>query len=82
MTGQSLGLDRQRWFHWYDQAAGDRFAQRQEYLYPTYHRQRSFLESLAFWYTPIVEHPAPPAGLRPISERRTYEDEDAGTVEQ
>ncbi|UCD74210.1 MAG: HEAT repeat domain-containing protein [Phycisphaerales bacterium] len=74
LTGQSLGPDPRMWLAWYD-AAEEPFAGEQDYLYPTYSRRQSWLEKLAFWSSPVVEYPAPPAGLRPSTERRTYEEE-------
>jgi hypothetical protein len=76
LTGQSYGLDPSAWLSWYNHASGDRFAGGEEYLYPTYQREESWLEKLAFWTSRPVEQPAPPVGLRPESQRRTYEDED------
>jgi hypothetical protein len=78
LTGQLRGLEPRAWLVWYNSAAEDPFAQGQDYLYPTYQRQETWLEKLAFWSSPVVEYPAPPAGLRPQSERRTYEDESRG----
>jgi hypothetical protein len=80
LTGQDLGLDAAAWLSWYREALGrgDPFAGRSDYLYPTYQRQPTFLERLAFWSRPIYEQPAPPAGLRPSSERRTYPEEAPG----
>lgn len=79
LTGASLDLDDRAWLAWYAQAEaqGDPFARQQEYLFPTYQRNRSLLEWLVFWNQPVFEEPAPPAGLRPESERRTYPDSDA-----
>jgi HEAT repeat protein len=76
LTGQAHGLDPSAWLSWYNNASGDRFAGGAEYLYPTYQRRESWLEKLAFWTSRPVEHPAPPVGLRPESQRRTYQNED------
>jgi HEAT repeat protein len=75
LTGQSFELDQRAWLDWYNARSGDRFAGGIEYLYPTYQRKQSWLEGIAFWSTPLREHPSQPAGLGPESERRTYEDE-------
>lgn len=75
LTGQDYGLDPRAWLNWYGGNL-DPFALQQDYCYPTYHRKRRWYESLVFWSNPVVELPAPPAGLRPLSERRTYEAED------
>ncbi|MDY7107653.1 MAG: hypothetical protein SYC29_03360 [Planctomycetota bacterium] len=76
LTGQAHGLDPSQWLSWYNDAGGDRFAGGKEYLYPTYQRRESWLEKLAFWTSRPIEQPAPPVGLRPESQRRTYQDED------
>jgi hypothetical protein len=76
LTGQDFGLEPRAWLEWYNSVEGDRFAGGGEYLYPTYHRELSWLEKLAFWSVRVEEHPAPPAGLRPSDERRTYGDEE------
>lgn len=77
LTGQSLGLDGLRWFAWYNSVgpSNDPFAGKTEYLYPTYVREESMLEKLAFWTNRNFEQPAPPSGLRPESERTTYDDQ-------
>jgi hypothetical protein len=75
LTGQSHGLDPSAWLSWYNHASGDRFVGGEEYVYPTYHREDTWLEKLAFWTSRPVEQPAPPVGLRPESQRRTYQDE-------
>ncbi|MCA9296979.1 MAG: HEAT repeat domain-containing protein, partial [Phycisphaerales bacterium] len=77
MTGEDFGLDANAWRAWYEQpdVGADRaFANGTEYLYPVYDRDISLLERIAFWSTPHFETPAPPAGLRPENERRTYDD--------
>lgn len=77
ITGRALGLEPRAWLVWYRTSAKDPFALRRDYLFPTYYRSPSFLESLAFWKSPIVELPAPPAGLRSVEARRTYADDPA-----
>ena len=74
LTSQALGPDPRSWLVWYD-GAEEPFAGRRDYLYPTYSRSRSWLEKLAFWTSPVVEYPAPPAGLRPSTTRQTYEEQ-------
>ena len=76
LTGRSFGLDPRPWLNWYNGAADTAFDGRLEYLYPTYQREETLLEKLAFWTSRHDEEPAPPAGLRPRSERRTYEDDE------
>ena len=74
LTGTDHGLEPEPWLLWY-KGVKDPFAFQQEYLYPTYHREETFLEKLAFWTKKTYEQPAPPAGLE-SSERRTYQDTD------
>jgi hypothetical protein len=53
----------------------DPFAGKLQYTFPTYQRDETFMEKLAFWSEKAWEQPAPPAGLdKP--ERRTYPDSD------
>ena len=70
-------MDAGDWLAWYRQANEQQiaFAGQQEYMYPTYSRDKSWLEELTFWNQVVFEEPAPPAGLRPSTERRTYEEE-------
>jgi len=74
LTGQDHGLYPVAWLSWYN-ATEQPFEGRQVYLFPTYQRQETWLEKLAFWSSKTYEQPAPPAGLRPPS-RRTYQDEE------
>ncbi len=75
LTGEDVGPDPTDWLRWYNSTEKP-FAGRLEYHYPTYQRQRSWLEKLAFWSSKPFEEPAVPAGLRPSSQRRTYQDQD------
>ena len=52
------------------------FVAREEYLYPTYSRDLTFFEKIAFWSKPTFESPSQPVGLRPADERRTYQDDE------
>jgi hypothetical protein len=74
LTGQDFGLDPKPWLEWYN-ATDEPFADQQEYLYPTYQREETFLEKLAFWSKKVYEPPSPPAGLEG-SVRRTYQDDE------
>jgi hypothetical protein len=76
LTGQQFDLDPRAWLSWYNQTDDDPFAGSEEYLYPTYQRDDTLLEMLTFWTSRVEEQPAPPAGLRPDDQRRTYEEED------
>ncbi len=75
LTGEDFALEPSAWLQWYNNSA-EPFAGKQEYLYPTYQRDETWMERLAFWSTTTYEQPAPPAGLRPEGERRTYQDDD------
>ena len=75
LTGEDYGLDGRAWLAWYNNAP-EPFAGQREYLYPTYRRDETWLERMAFWSSTTFEQPAPPAGLRPEGERRTYQDDD------
>ncbi len=80
LTGENFGLDPRAWLRWYN-AVEQPFARQQEYLYPTYQRRQTWLEKLAFWSNTTFEQPGPPAGLRPASQRRTYQDDDSAADE-
>lgn len=85
LTGQAHGLDPLAWFAWYREAAvaGVAFDGGSEYLYPVYARDETFLEKVNIFSNRVYEQPAPPAGLRSASGRRTYDDdaEDASATE-
>lgn len=76
LTGEHHETDSVRWLAWYNSTmqSGDIFADRSEYLFPTYTRDDTFWERVMFWTTRHWEQSAPPAGLRPKSQRSTYED--------
>jgi HEAT repeat protein len=73
LTGQHFGLNPKPWLAWYN-ATDKPFADQQQYLYPTYKREETFLEKLVFWSKKTYEQPSPPAGAD-TSVRRTYQDE-------
>lgn len=79
LTGVDRGLDAAEWLTWYNGLAKpqDAFAHQQEYLYPTYSRDDTIWEKMAFWSHRNFETPAPPTGLRSKSERSTYDDDAA-----
>jgi hypothetical protein len=81
LTGEDFGIEPTVWLRWYDDAE-DPFAGQREYLYPTYHREETWLEKLAFWSSRTFEEPGPPAGLRPASEGRTYGDDDEAEADE
>ena len=76
LTGMSFDLSTPAWLAWYGEAVktNSAFAMQQEYLYPTYQRDISWYEKIAFWSPKVWEKPAPPAGLGPEGGRRTYDD--------
>ena len=80
LTGQDHGLDGKAWLAWYNSVSNP-FADQKEYLYPTYQREETFLEKMAFWSSKNYEKPAPPAGLD-SSTRRTYQDSDETTEDE
>ena len=80
LTGMDFGLDVRAWLGWYN-SVDDPFADRQVYLYPTYQREETFLEKLAFWSNEDYEQPGPPAGLEP-PPRRTYQDDDGPSTDE
>lgn len=73
LTSEDFGLESRDWMAWYNSTSTP-FAGQQDYLYPTYHRDYSWLERLVTWSPRVQEEPAPPAGLRPLSQRSTYDD--------
>ncbi len=64
LTGQNFGSDRRKWLEWGER--DDRFAGRTAYIYPTFSRDRGWLEFLPFFPQPARnEVPGSPVGLRP-----------------
>lgn len=80
LTGQGYGVDRIKWQRWYDGLPdpGAAFAHQEEYFYPTYSRDKLWFEYITFWIQGSYEQPSAPAGLRPQSERRTWEESPGG----
>lgn len=76
LTGKSFGYNKRSWLRWYNLAVktGDAFAGGKDYYYPTYSRDHTTLEKLTFWSTPKFEQPGQPIGLKPRSQRTTYQD--------
>jgi len=80
LTGQSFGMDHAAWQNWYvgAQQNGKPFAGGGTYLYPTYTRDSSWWESVAFWLDEHYEPSLRPIGMKDSSERRTWEDFESG----
>jgi hypothetical protein len=74
ITGEDKGLDPIEWLAWYEEAP-EPFANAREYLFPTYSRDVTFFEKLAFWAPKTFEQPAPPVGLQAKGARTTYEED-------
>ena len=76
LTGQSFGMDRVAWQRWYDglKDKSSLFADKQDYFYPTYKRDKLWFEYITFWMQQNYETPSQPTGLRTRStERRTWD---------
>ena len=79
LTARSFDGNAANWLAWYDaqvESGENPFAAAEEYLYPTYDRNRAWWEQLAFWSQPVREQPGVPAGLTTDQERTTWGDED------
>jgi hypothetical protein len=77
LTGYTFEMDSQSWLAWYESVGSTEqaFAGQQQFLYPTYYRRDFWWEKVMFWTSRNWELPAPPAGLRPATQRDTYADE-------
>jgi len=62
LTGEKLGDDRKRWLAWLDKTK-EPFANRTEYVYPVFSRDKTWVEYLPFVQPPPNETPASPAGM-------------------
>lgn len=63
LTDQDFGLDRPLWLSWYRSTKAP-FRKQQQYLYPTYQRQKGFWDRLTFWVPLDFEKPGIPAGMQ------------------
>lgn len=75
LTGQEFGEDARAWLRWYSGNPAP-FAGQRAYLYPTYQREDTLLEKVAFWSKKTWETPQQPAGLRPSEHKSTYGEAD------
>jgi hypothetical protein len=73
LTGHDFGLDSEIWLHWYN-GTRQPFAGEGKFLYPTYSRKKTFMESIAFWSPKTFEQPGIPVGME-AEARKTYQDE-------
>ena len=80
LTNQSFGLIVSDWYQWYASAV-DPFADRKEYLYPTYQRDETWIERITFWSSTSFEQPAPPVGSQSEAKRKTYQDDEPNSDE-
>ncbi|MGP1346620.1 MAG: HEAT repeat domain-containing protein [Phycisphaerales bacterium] len=65
LTGQDHGLDTNEWIRWSNQAAraGTVFAERGEFIFPVFERDRFWYEVVVPWMEPPNEIAAAPAGM-------------------
>jgi len=70
LTGQELGTDPRLWLAWSDQNPESLFAQRQQYTWKPFHRERGFIDrTLLFWQDrPAPEPRAPTSAAEPDDE--------------
>jgi len=64
ITGVDQGSEPRPWLEWYARAADAAFNSPQEFRYPVYVRDRSWIEQLLFWIPFVREQSAPPIGLK------------------
>jgi len=81
LTSQAFGFNVSDWYQWYASAV-DPFADRKEYLYPTYQRDETWIERLTFWSNTSFEKPAPPVGSQSETIRKTYQDDDEPSADE
>jgi hypothetical protein len=74
LTGQDLGLDPKTWLAW-EASTTQVFLRDERFLYPTYTRDKRFLDYLLFWIPLSFENPGLPVGTSIAGPRRTYEGE-------
>ena len=73
LTGKRLGMSPTGWLDWADGTA-DLFAERREYEYPVFERDRRLVEWIVPWLDPPNETPAPPAGMAGEARRGEVDD--------
>lgn len=62
LTDQDFGIDRPLWLSWY-RSTKNPFREQQQYLYPTYQREKGFWDAIMFWQPLVFEKPGLPAGM-------------------
>jgi hypothetical protein len=75
LTGQDNGLDSALWLAWRTGTTTP-FRQEEAFLYPTFRRNRDWLDYLLFWVPLTFEDPSLPQGVTLTGTRRTYQGEE------
>jgi len=63
LTGQNIGPNRAEWAEWANEHADDLFAERQNFTFRVFNRDRRWFEHIPFWPPPPNETAATPAGM-------------------
>ncbi len=75
LTGQDFGLDQSKWLQW-KKTTSKAFLNDERYLYPTYFRNKRFMDYILFWIPLNFENPGVPVGTASSGPRRTYQGEE------
>lgn len=75
LTGQDQGLDSAAWLTW-RASTNAPFRQEEAFLYPTFRRNRDWLDYVLFWVPLTFEDPSLPQGVTLTGTRRTYQGEE------
>jgi hypothetical protein len=65
LTGQEFGEDPRAWLRWLNQRSDNPFAERRQFVYPVFQRDRYWFEWLPLIPPPPNETPGSPAGMGP-----------------
>jgi HEAT repeat protein len=74
LTGHDFGLDQAKWLAWKDSTKTP-FRTEECFLYPTYRRDKNWLDYMLFWVPLTFEEPGLPQGMKITGPRRTYQGE-------
>ncbi len=74
LTGRDFGLEQTQWLAWKD-STKEEYSKNDVYLYPTFQRDRGWLDYVLFWVPLNFESPGIPIGSPEIGVRRTYQGE-------